>query len=51
MDLLPIEEQEVVSGEIEKWRDEVSFPTLVIDGRFCITGYRPEEISALAPPA
>lgn len=44
VDLLPDEEKEEVEKKIGKWNPSVSFPTIVIDDKECIVGFRPEEI-------
>ncbi len=44
VDLLRGAEREAAVEQVRRWNPSVSFPTLVIDGRRCIIGYRPEEI-------
>lgn len=44
VDLLSGAEREAVVEQVRRWNPTVSFPTLVIDGRRAIIGYRPEEI-------
>jgi Glutaredoxin and related proteins len=44
VDLLQGAEREAVVEQVRRWNPSVSFPTLVIDNRRCIIGYRPEEI-------
>lgn len=44
VDLLSGAEREAVVAQVRRWNPSVSFPTLVIDGKRCIVGYRPEEI-------
>lgn len=44
VDLLQGQEREMVVEQVRRWNPSVSFPTLVIDGRRAIIGYRPEEI-------
>ncbi len=44
VDLLQGMEREAAVEQVRRWNPSVSFPTLVIDGRRCIIGYRPEEI-------
>ncbi|MDW8069267.1 MAG: glutaredoxin family protein [Anaerolineae bacterium] len=44
VDLLSGAEREVAIEQVRRWNPSVSFPTLVIDGKRCIVGYRPEEI-------
>jgi glutaredoxin-like protein NrdH len=44
VDLLQGAEREAAVEQVRRWNPSVSFPTLVIDNRRCIIGYRPEEI-------
>ncbi len=44
VDLLQGAEREAAVEQVRRWNPSVSFPTLVIDGKRCIIGYRPEEI-------
>lgn len=44
VDLLQDKEREETVEQVRRWNPSVSFPTLVIDERRCIIGYRPEEI-------
>ncbi len=44
VDLLQGAEREAAVEQVRRWNPSVSFPTLVIDGRRAIIGYRPEEI-------
>lgn len=44
VDLLQGPEREAAVEQVRRWNPSVSFPTLVIDGRRVIIGYRPEEI-------
>ncbi|RME31829.1 MAG: glutaredoxin family protein [Thermoflexia bacterium] len=44
VDLLQGPEREATVEQVRRWNPSVSFPTLVIDGRRAIIGYRPEEI-------
>ncbi|MBO9369867.1 MAG: glutaredoxin family protein [Chloroflexi bacterium] len=44
VDLLQGAEREAVVEQVRRWNPSVSFPTLVIDNRRCIIGYRPEEM-------
>ena len=46
VDLLPVPEREQVVKEIEKWNPDCSFPTMVLDGKSCIVGFKPDEIKA-----
>jgi glutaredoxin-like protein NrdH len=45
VDLLPLDEREETFTEMQKYNPLGSFPTLVIDGRRVIVGYRQEEIT------
>lgn len=44
VDLLEGKEQETVMDEIERWNHTGSFPTLVIDNKHAIIGFREQEI-------
>lgn len=44
VDLLQGREREEAVEQVRRWNPSVSFPTLVIDGRRAIIGYRPEEM-------
>jgi glutaredoxin len=44
VDLLDENEKMETEAEIKRWNPDCSFPTLVKDGKFCIVGYRPDEI-------
>lgn len=44
VDLLQGGEREEAVEQVRRWNPSVSFPTLVIEGRCAIIGYRPEEI-------
>ncbi len=44
VDLLAGEEKDEAVSEIEKWNPDCSFPTVVIDNKECIVGYKPEEL-------
>jgi len=44
VDLLEGTEQDRVMDEIERWNPRGSFPTLVIDNRKAIVGFREQEI-------
>ncbi len=44
VDLLQGAEREAAVEQVRRWNPSVSSPTLVIDGRRAIIGYRPEEI-------
>jgi len=44
VDLLQGQEREAVVEQVRRWNPSVSFPTLVLDNRRAIVGFRPEEI-------
>ncbi len=44
VDQLQGSEKEEVFGEMKKWNPKGSFPTLVINDRHCIVGYKEAEI-------
>jgi glutaredoxin-like protein NrdH len=44
VDLLRGEEQSIVIKEIQKYNPACSFPTLVIDSKKCIVGFKEDEI-------
>jgi glutaredoxin len=44
VDLVPEEEEDKISQELEKWNDRLSFPTLVIDDEEVIIGFQEERI-------
>ncbi|MCJ7507421.1 MAG: glutaredoxin family protein [candidate division Zixibacteria bacterium] len=44
VDLLGEDEREEAQREMQRWNPSVSFPTVVIDNKDCIVGYRPEEL-------
>jgi glutaredoxin len=44
VDLLEGKEQDEAMNTLEKWNPRGSFPTLVIDDRHCIVGFREQEI-------
>jgi glutaredoxin-like protein NrdH len=44
VDLLDGGEQNAVMDELEKWNPHGSFPTLVINSKSCIVGFREDEI-------
>ena len=48
VDLLEEAEKSEAVRAIEKWNPDCSFPTIVINGKSCIVGFRPEEIKKLA---
>jgi len=44
VDLLEGKEQDNIMNEVEKWNPKGSFPTLVIQDKKCIVGFREDEI-------
>lgn len=46
VDLLEGAEREAALEAIRKWNPACSFPTLVINGKRCIVGFKEEEITA-----
>jgi len=44
VDLIQGEEREEVLNQVGRWNPSTSFPTLVIDGKRAVIGYRPGEI-------
>jgi glutaredoxin-like protein NrdH len=44
VDLLKGEEQSAIIKEIEKYNPECNFPTLVIDSKKCIIGFKEDDI-------
>ena len=42
VDLLEGKEREDTIAEIKKWNPDCSFPTVVLDNKTCIVGYKPE---------
>ena len=44
VDLVPDEEKEEVMNEIKKWNPDTSFPTVVLDNKKCIVGFKPDEL-------
>jgi glutaredoxin-like protein NrdH len=44
IDLLEPAEKERAKQEIKKWNPQVSYPTIVIDDRDCISGFDEDEI-------
>ncbi len=47
VDLLKNGQQEAVVADMERWNSNGSFPTLVVDDRYSIRGFQPEQISEL----
>jgi glutaredoxin len=44
VDLLEDKEQDEAMDQVEKWNPSGSFPTLVINNKKCIVGFREEDI-------
>jgi glutaredoxin-like protein NrdH len=44
LDRLEGEEQDEAVGELKRWNPKLSFPTLVINDKDCIVGYKEEKI-------
>lgn len=44
VDLLDTDERERVKDEVREWNPRCSFPTLVVDGKECIVGFKEERI-------
>ncbi len=44
VDLLQGEERTKVMKTVEKWNPSCSFPTLVLNEKTCIVGYKPDDI-------
>lgn len=44
VDLLSGQEREAAKEQIRPWNPSISFPTVVIDERECVIGYRPDEL-------
>lgn len=44
VDLLEGKDQERALDQVEKWNPSGSFPTLIIDNKKCIVGFREQEI-------
>jgi glutaredoxin len=42
VDLEPPERKEVVMDELRRWNPKGSFPTIVVNGKDCIVGFKPE---------
>lgn len=47
VDLVPDEEKDQVMNEVMKWNPDCSFPTLVIDNKTCLVGFRPDEMKEI----
>ena len=44
VDLLDDEDNEKAMDEIRKWNPSCSFPTIVVNGKESISGYKPDEL-------
>ena len=44
VDLLEGKDRDEAIDEVEKWNPRVSFPTLVINDKKCITGHKEDEV-------
>jgi len=44
VDQLEGQEKEETMDQLKKWNPKISFPTLVIDDKNCIVGYREDQI-------
>ena len=44
VDLLEGEDKKKVDAELKKWNPRGSFPTVIIDNKKCIIGYKEDEI-------
>jgi len=51
VDLLGDADQEEAVAEITKWNPQCSFPTLVIDNKSCIVGFKEQEIRGVIADA
>jgi glutaredoxin-like protein NrdH len=47
VDLLNPDENDAVKDEIKVWNPQCSFPTLVIDNKSCIVGFKEDQIKGL----
>lgn len=48
VDLLPEPDKDKAVKEITKWNPDCSFPTIVVDNKKCIVGFKPDELKAIA---
>ena len=46
VDLLPVPQRDEAVKAIEKWNPDCSFPTIVIDEKSCVVGFKPDEIKS-----
>lgn len=47
VDLEPAESKKAVMEEVRRWNPKCSFPTVVINGRECFVGFKPERLEEL----
>jgi len=47
VDLLEGDEREAVKDEVREWNPRASFPTVVIDSKGCVIGYKADQIKEL----
>ena len=47
VDLEPPEDKEAAIAELRSWNSRCSFPTVVVNGRDCIVGFKPEKLEEL----
>jgi glutaredoxin len=51
VDQLEGEEKEKALDEVKRWNPRCSFPSLVVNGKTCIVGYKEDEIKAAVDAA
>jgi len=44
VDLFHGQEREELVAEIRQWNPAISFPTIVVDNKQCVVGYKPDEL-------
>ena len=47
VDLESGDEKKAVMEEVERWNPLCSFPTVIVDQKECIVGYKPDKLQAL----
>ena len=47
VDLEQVEEKKTVMEEVRRWNPKGSFPTIVINNRDCIVGFKPERLKEI----
>jgi len=47
VDLLAGDEREAVKDEVREWNPRASFPTIVVDDKDCVIGYKTDQIKEL----